>query len=268
MTKAGVEELQKEKPLLNVQHSYDDELFGGATLNSPEIVATSTLFSDTVHVRLKGAFKGASMFYTLDGTTPDSTSFLYVDSIVVNSSITLNAFCYKKGWKSSEIESQSFRKSGLALKAIQLSQKPDDGYKGKGGTTLMDFEHGTEDIKDGRWLGYQGAHFTLVAELDSLQEISTAGLSAMSSPGPWIFFPKGLKVWTSENGKQYKLAAETRYDIEQEGNYRESKYFDLNFEPRKARFVKMQVTSQLKNPSWHPTPGGASWLFMDEVSVE
>jgi hypothetical protein len=27
----------------------------------------------------------------------------------------------------------------------------------------------------------------------------------------------------------------------------------------------VEVISQLKNPSWHPNPGGKSWLFLDEI---
>jgi hypothetical protein len=29
--------------------------------------------------------------------------------------------------------------------------------------------------------------------------------------------------------------------------------------------VKVEVRSPLRNPDWHPNPGGKSWIFLDEI---
>ena len=42
-------------------------------------------------------------------------------------------------------------------------------------------------------------------------------------------------------------------------------FFDVEIPPTKAKYVKIEVKSMLKNPSWHPNPGGKSWVFVDEI---
>jgi len=268
LTSTGVADLQKSKPLLQIQYQLDDDIFGGAVLNVPSIYSTSDLFMDTIHIRMNSDFKGVSIFYTLDGTAPDTTSTLFKDSIVLAQSATLKAFCYKKGWENSTIRKIYFHKAGLAFKSAKLSSRPSDDYKGKGGLTLVDGKHGTSDLKDGNWLGYQGENMSFVAELDSAQEITEVALRAMSSPGPWIFFPKALKVSTSMDGKKFQLAGQEKYKIEQQDNFRLKKYFDVNFDKREVRYVKVEVTAHGKLPKWHPSAGEDSWLFIDEVSAK
>jgi uncharacterized membrane protein len=268
MTEAGVQRLQKSKPLLDIQYQLKDDIFGGAILNEPSIYITSDLFVDTVHVRLKSDFRGVSIFYTLDGTVPDTTSILYQDSIHLAQPVVLKTYCYKEGWERSMVKEVGFHKAGLPFKSAKLSKPPSDDYKGKGGKTLIDGKHGTSDLKDGNWLGYEGENMSFVAELDSAQQITEVALRAMSSPGPWLFFPKGLKVSTSIDGKKYKLAGEEKYKIEQRDNFRLKKYFKIDFEPREVRYVKVEVTGHGKLPDWHPNVGEGSWLFIDEVSAK
>jgi len=44
--------------------------------------------------------------------------------------------------------------------------------------------------------------------------------------------------------------------------------FFLNFEEQQGQFLKVVVSSNLVNPSWHPAPGAPCWLFIDEILVE
>lgn len=268
MTETGIQNLQKSKPLLDIQYEIEEDVFGGAILNEPSIYITSDLFVDTVHIRLKSDFRGVSIFYTLDGSDPDTTSILYKDSILLSESGVLKTFCYKEGWTKSKMKRIEFRKAGLPFTSVKLSKPPSDSYKGKGGQTLIDTTHGTSDLKDGNWLGYQGENVSFVAELDSTQQITEVALRAMSSPGPWLFFPKALKVSTSLDGKKYQLAGAEKYNIEQVENFREKKYFKINFDPRDARYIKVEVTAHGKLPEWHPNAGEDSWLFIDEVSAK
>lgn len=69
------------------------------------------------------------------------------------------------------------------------------------------------------------------------------------------------------DGKKYKLAGEEKYEIEQRDNFRLKKYFEIDFEPREVRYVKVEVTAHGKLPDWHPKAGEDSWLFLDEVSA-
>ncbi len=268
ITAKGASQLKNALPSLKINHQFDKAMFSGAQLKPPQLLASTTLFRDTVTVRLHTHFKGVTVHYTLDGTDPDSASQVYLDSLIIDTTATLKYYCYKPNWKSSPVKSQYFRKAGLPLKSVQLSQPSHEDYPGKGAATLMDLEQGTNDLKDRRWLAWQGQHLTLTAELDSLQSIQNVGLSALSAPGPWVFYPRGLQAFTSVDGKQYQPAAKQSFDLPQKGIYRAPRYFDLTFSPRPVKFVKLKITSQFKNPQWHSDPGKDAWLFIDELVVD
>ena len=47
----------------------------------------------------------------------------------------------------------------------------------------------------------------------------------------------------------------------------ELQFFTLAFEPTKAKYIKVEAVSLLKNPDWHPAPGEKCWIFIDEILV-
>ena len=76
-----------------------------------------------------------------------------------------------------------------------------------------------------------------------------------------------MTIWTSKDGSNYTLKREKSFNRTEKAAAPSRKNFTETFDPEVARFVKIRVNSQLKNPDWHPNPGGKSWLFIDEVLV-
>lgn len=265
MTEAGIQRLLEARPLLQVQHQLDGDLFGESKLNPPAIVADSELFVDTIVARLVSNFRNTSFFYTLDGSEPDTCSALYTDSLVLRETAQLKALAYKAGWGESPVAERLFCKAGIKAKAATLAQPPNDKYKGKGAASLVDLEKGTPVFTDGNWLGYEGMHMSATIELEREEPLQEVVVSALSAPASWIFFPKGLKVWLSRDGSHYHLAREMKIPDTEPGAGTETKYFRLGFEPEPAKYLKLEAISPLENPEWHPNPGGKCWIFIDEV---
>ena len=245
--------------------SISEDLFTPSSLEPPSIIADTDFFKDSIEVTMDYFFKGVDLYYTLDGSEPDTTSTRYNEPIILTASTQLKAVSHKPGWKLSPVKTVSFKKSNILPNSISLSNKPNEKYKGNGGNTLIDLKRGTSNFVDGNWIGYEGSSFAATLKLQKEELISTVSVGAFSSPEKWIFYPTGFKVWVSQDGNNFKLVHTEKLPTEKPNSDTKFQFFDLNIPPTKSTYVKVEVISQLKNPSWHPNPGGKSWLFVDEI---
>ena len=268
-TKEGIANLKNKQPHINIESGAETDIFDDAALMPPLIVAETDIFKDSLKVELKMNFKGANIYYTLDGSTPDSSSLKYEDQpIVLNSSSTVKAIAQKTGWKSSDPVSKFFPRAKYAIKNINVSPKPNERYKGKGATTLFDLEKGSSSFTDNKWLGYEKSHATLTVDLGEIKEVSRLTLGVMENTGSYIFFPKGMEIAVSENGSNYKTVVTKTYPTTEGPTPPELTNFTESFDLVNARYLKVKVKSNLVNPDWHPAPGAGCWIFLDEVIVE
>lgn len=267
VTQELVDQLRLENPLLKVVFNESADIFGDANLRPPLILASQDFFRDTLQVELKLNFKNVDFFYTLDGSDPDSTSMKYGGPFVIDETSLVKAMTKKKGWKDSEIADRQFVQSKYKIKNIFLQGGPSEKYQGSGEKTLRDFVKGTEQFTDGNWLGYEGGHLVATLDLGITEAIQSVTVSALDATNSWIFYPLGMKIKTSIDGVNFVDVKNVRYPIPESMVSASLKNFTEEFELRQARFVKIEVENILKNPAWHPNPGGKSWLFVDEILV-
>ena len=249
-----------------VQQEADREVFGTAALNPPLLEAASTLFHDSIVVRAISNFKGVEVRYTIDGTPPGPGSPLFPDSLILRKTAEVQAFAVKSGWNDSEVSSARFVKAGLRAKTGRLLNPPSGKFQANGGASLVDLQKGTAVFTTGNWLGYEGEHMSAVMELPELTAVNEVTISALSRPVSWIFFPKSAVVSVSADGQQFREVGRADWPtIDKEVVETELKYFPIAFDPVEALYVQVEVRSPLRNPDWHPNPGGKSWIFLDEL---
>lgn len=241
------------------------DIFAATSLGPPTITAGSDFFKDSLKVTLDYVFKNADIYYTLDGSDPDTTSLKYTGPIILTRSTEIKAVTHKKGWKISDVKTGNFKKSTIDFASITLDKSPHEKYKGMGEKTLIDQKRGTLNILDGNWVGYEADNFVATLALQKEAVVSTVSVGTYSSPDQWIFYPKGFKVWASRDGNTFQLIKKVEIPSERPNSDAKLKFFDLDLPPTQANYIKVEVLSQLKNPSWHPNPGGNSWLFVDEI---
>ncbi len=263
---AGLTKWKEAHPQVVVQQEADREVFGTAALNPPLLEAASTLFHDSIVVRAISNFKGVEVRYTIDGTPPGPGSPLFPDSLILRKTAEVQAFAVKSGWNDSEVSSARFVKAGLRAKTGRLLNPPSGKFQANGGASLVDLQKGTAVFTTGNWLGYEGEHMSAVMELPELTSVNEVTISALSRPVSWIFFPKSAVVSVSADGQQFREVGRADWPtIDKEVVETELKYFPIAFDPVEARYVKVEVRSPLRNPDWHPNPGGKSWIFLDEI---
>jgi uncharacterized membrane protein len=265
---SAIETLRKAKPRLLVNTGVDQEIFGDAALKAPIIHVEKDIFVDSVEVSFEINFRGVDLLYTLDGTTPDSTSSKYTDPLILTETSEIKVIAFKEGWETSPPASRTVVKAAFRAQNIQLSSPPNDRYKGEGGLTLTDFVKGSISFTDGKWLGYEGRDFTATLDLGEVAEVSNVAVSALEATGSYIFFPKAIEVQLSTDGKVFQDAVQRIIPITKGPEPPLMNSFPLGFDPKQARYVRVKIKSHLKNPAWHPAPGAPCWIFIDEIMVE
>ena len=92
----------------------DDVCVGGGGPPPPDKVATPTFapaagtYSPSVDVSLSCTTSGATIRYTLDGSTPTESSPTYSTPIHITSTTTIKARGYKRGWTPSDVASGTY----------------------------------------------------------------------------------------------------------------------------------------------------------------
>jgi hypothetical protein len=108
----------------------------------------------------------------------------------------------------------------------------------------------------------------LFYDLEQPTQAKTIEISTLYDPKSWILHPASVSCYVSETGTNYKLiekqtvAGDQRKETEVV-----NRTFTFNTTGIKYRYVKFEVKGTLKLFDWHPSAGGGSWVFVDEVVV-
>jgi len=261
----NIAQLRKDRPTLHINTGVDESIFGTATLKPPKIIVESAIFKDSIKVEFKISFRNVQIFYTIDGSDPDSTSTLYTEPFYVHKTSNIKVISKKDGWGTSSPAEEMVIRGKYQVASIQLNKKPSGRYKGEGAPTLTNFKKGTSDFAAGEWLGYEKSSFTATLDLGKEKEVTQVTISALESANSWIFFPKELKVSTSTDGRNFQSMSKESIPIASAPEPTKIKNFSLPFDKQNARYVKVEVKSNLVNPAWHQGAGKPCWIFVDEI---
>ncbi|MBQ0062919.1 MAG: chitobiase/beta-hexosaminidase C-terminal domain-containing protein, partial [Prevotella sp.] len=106
---------------------------------APVISAKSTEFEESVEVSMSCETEGASIYYTLDGSTPSATSTKYEAPFTLTATTTVKAIA-TKGGKSSEVAEKTFTKTVFASLEELLTKFPASDVAKNVTVTITDAE--------------------------------------------------------------------------------------------------------------------------------
>jgi hexosaminidase len=104
-------------------------------------------------------------------------------------------------------------------------------------------------------------------DLQQASEIHQISVGSLQNSGSWIFFPKRLEYFISEDGIKFQKVAETINEVDPLSEGSLLKDFSASFSPVKANFVKVVAYNIGKCPKGHAGEGKAAWLFVDEIAI-
>ena len=212
--------------------------------------------------------KGDKIYYTIDGTPPDSNATLYNGPIEVNNDCTIKAVAYNpQSGYSKMVEHQMIKFE--EDKTISYLIEPAPQYSEGGAKALINRLHGTSNYRIGGWQGWQTDMEVVIDLLDNktIRSIDCGFLRDMKS---WIFLPKGMVVEISNDGKTYTPYGNienTKPALKEEEEIPTVEHLTIHGNAR-GRYIKVRCINYGPLPQWHVSPGEPAWLFVDEVSVD
>lgn len=217
-------------------------------------------------VELKCTDQTATIYYTLDGTTPSATSKKYTSAFTISENCTLKAVSISTSGNSQSIARVYTFVQGI--KTAELTTQPSSKYPGSGVSSLFDGLIGSSNYMNKQWMGFEGNDFEVTADLGELKPIKALGIDVLQLPGSWIFLPEKVEFFASTDGIKYTLLntfypSETD-DIRLDGPVMLAR----NFDNLTARFVRIKATNIGICPPTHPGEGQKAWLFVSEIEIE
>jgi hypothetical protein len=154
----------------------------------------------------------------------------------------------------------------LAFHRPVLADPPPAMKYGRGDLALLtNGVRGANDFKV-HWLGWEGVDFLLDLDLGAFAAPKTIALSTLYDPKSWILHPRRVTCLVSSDGRAYQPIGTSELDGDQR---REdvTRTWTWTTALANVRYVRFQVEGTKRLPDWHPSAGGESWVFVDEIVV-
>ena len=212
-----------------------------------------------------------NIYYTLDGTEPTIYSMHYDKPFVITNSSYLKAKIIN-----GSIEGSTYEKYFICHKGIGRMNKLNCKYStynpaysgGRDDAAIDGIMGSNNNYADGHWQGFQGQDFDIEIDFKNKTDIQSISTRFFNNVHNWIMAPQTVEVYTSSNGKDYKLATTKSITIDYKNDLQKIVEYhinDLNLHTRYLRFVAKNAG---KLPSWHQAAGSESYIFIDELIIQ
>lgn len=242
-------------------------------LNKLAIFPENSFFREPFHLELKHPVSSTKIYYTLDGSEPDTLSSpTFGEPIRIEQNTIVKARPTKEGWIPGDVIEKSFLRTTFAPGEVTLVTLPNPYHKGKGGTTLFDLEAGSTDIlyaSDGKWLGYKGGDFVVDLKFSAPTEMTEITLSTLTSVALQAFPPQEITI--SEIGSSGLETVLIR--VKPTPASKESKISRNLIQchlpaARAVRQLRISATPLQQLPAWNGLAGQPAWFFIDEILLK
>lgn len=155
---------------------------------------------------------------------------------------------------------QAFRKN------VAADPLPAEKYSRGDLGLLTNGVRGANDYKV-HWLGWEAKDFSLVLDLDKVVEARSIEISTLYDPKSWILHPASVTCLVSVDGINFRTV-EKQIVAGDQRKEEVNRLFSFQVQNMKFRFVKFEIKGTLRLFDWHPSAGGGSWVFVDEIVVK
>ncbi len=232
----------------------------------PYFESETAKIKDVVEVRIATIVPDCEIYYTLDGSTPNKNSLRYDGAIALSETTNLRAVAWKEGMGYSHIAESNFVKIDLH-RSIELLSEAHPSYQAGGPEVLIDGLRGAANWRLGGWQGYQGTNFEAIVDLGNKQTIRKLGAGFVQDVRSWIWMPKDVRFYVSDDGKDFKEVAHIPNSLADDEHEIISKDFEAKLNTS-GRYVKIEAINYGIIPEWHLGAGGNAYIFIDEIIIE
>lgn len=207
-----------------------------------------------------------ALTYTLDGTEPTIESSSYQDPIEITKTSTIKAANFVNSRQQGGTWEGYVQIHKALGSSISLAEPPAEKYNEGGKNALINGVFGSpRRFSDKEWLGFNDVSFEAVIDLGSPKELEEVSCRFFQDNNSWIYLPKGMKVFTSKDGKTYQEAGATN-SIMSDQKIANPK---MAIEAEGAvQYVKIVAEKYGLIPEGRPGGGQPAWLFVGEIIVD
>ena len=228
-----------------------------------EVQGTLVPENGQVRVSLQSPDPNARIHYTLDGSPPSLQSMKYAAPFIVSESSEIKAAAFEAGSSKGRIWSNTVTIHKAVGKDIMLTTQPAEKYGWGGKASIINGIYGSnEHYGDKEWLGFSGKDFEAVIDLGEETVIEKIACRFFNQNGSWIYLPKKMSVFTSNDGKTFEFAG--MVDDIQTTTKVAAPHISLNAQ---GRYVKVAVARFGIIPENLPGASHEAWLFVGELEV-
>ena len=107
-------------------------------------------------------------------------------------------------------------------------------------------------------------------DLGSEQTISFTGMAYLQVVNHLVFFPTEVVYTYAGEDKVFRPLGTIKNPrpLTRQSKINDVAYFDLEFEPVKARYLQVRAKNMQTPPYWHHGAGLPAWVFADEWIVK
>jgi predicted alpha-1,2-mannosidase len=231
---------------------------------APFIEKGEIAFKGSTKVELQSVQKDVEIYYRLGFK---GVFKKYQTPLTIDKHSTLSLYAQKNGIKSATITTD-FYKIDPNIK-IELKTAYANQYNAGGDNALIDGVIGTEDFRTGTWQGYFDTDVVAIVDLGAVKPIQQLQINFLKDQRSWIFLPKEVEIFTSNDGKKFKK--HTNFPFQTPENEE-----NVSIETMKlsklgnTRYIKVIAKKIGTLPTWHLgyKHDGRSWLFVDEIQIK
>ena len=170
----------------------------------------------------------------------------------INQKVELEAFVLNDIGRVSTLELELSENVGL--RPISMTQ-PHSKFANAGYFTLVDGVFGQRPWKGSEWLGYLGDTIEIVYDLQQQRSLNQIKISCLKANGSWIYLPKTIDCYFSEDGETWSTRNST--EVNEEIIYLRA--------IQTVRFVKIRINPMDIIPQGTNGAGHNPWTFIDEI---
>ena len=139
-------------------------------------------------------------------------------------------------------------------------------YTAGGPEALIDGLTGDANWRTGNWQSYFNTDFEAVVDMDSSTALRYVGIHVLQDVSPWIVYPKEVRFYISEDGKEFREIAQVTNSERIELQPAATKEMGKEVSAR-GRYLKVVARNGGLLPEWHESRGNPSHLFIDEIII-
>ena len=229
-----------------------------------------SVFHDKLKIRLSCKDRDPQIYYTLNGTDPNSGSKRYTEPFYLTKTTRLKAIAIDEKQNRGIPMDRSYYKT-IDLNGndsdveVSLAAAPVSGHET--GQNLVDGELETTYQGDKNWSVWNGNDMELLIDFGKKKIIESLTASYLDHTVLWIFPPKAIRVYTSTDGQDFNCIAR-KEEISSSPTFNPFiKRPSLKFSPVQTRFLKVEMENYGEIPKWHKGGGQSARLYVGEIFV-